>query len=68
MGESPLLVNPFDLDQMADSMFEAFHMPEEERRLRMERMRAQVGKNTVFGWGKRIFEELDRILAMEAPL
>jgi len=68
LGEAPLLVNPFDLDQMADAMFQAFHMPEDERRLRMERMRTQIGKNTVYGWGCRIFEELDRILAMDAPL
>lgn len=68
LGEAPLLVNPFDLDQMADAMYQAFHMPEEERRLRMERMRTQVGKNTVYAWGARIFEELERILAMEVPL
>lgn len=67
-GEAPLLVNPYDLDRMADTMHQAYGMPEEERRQRMERMRAQVEKNNVFDWGAKIFEELERILALEAPL
>jgi hypothetical protein len=33
-------------------------MPEKERRQRMARMRAQVEKNNIYEWGRKIFEEL----------
>jgi trehalose-6-phosphate synthase len=63
-----VLVNPYDIDQMVDSMVKALTMPKAERRKRMSRMRAQVAKNTVYGWGDRIFEELEMTCARgDAP-
>jgi trehalose 6-phosphate synthase len=53
-----LLINPYDTDQLADAMLQAFRMPEKERRQRMARMRAQVEKNNIYEWGRKIFEEL----------
>jgi len=53
-----VLINPYDTDQLADAMLRAFRMPEEERRRRMARMRAQVEKNNIYEWGRKIFEEL----------
>ena len=53
-----LLINPYDIDQLADAMLHAFRMPEKERRQRMARMRAQVEKNNIYEWGRKIFEEL----------
>jgi trehalose 6-phosphate synthase len=53
-----LLINPYDADQLADAMLRAFRMPEKERRQRMARMRAQVEKNNIYEWGRKIFEEL----------
>jgi trehalose 6-phosphate synthase len=55
-----LLVNPYDIDQLTDTMASALTLPEPERRHRMERMRAQVAKNDVYHWGRGIFEELER--------
>ncbi len=60
-----LHVNPFDLDQMADAMYAAFLMPEEERRQRMERMRNVIEKNDVYQWGANIFLELERTSFLE---
>jgi len=60
-----LQVNPFDLDQMADAMYAAFQMPEEERRQRMERMRALLEMNDVYQWGGNIFKEVERNLSPE---
>ncbi|MBI5420371.1 MAG: trehalose-6-phosphate synthase [Deltaproteobacteria bacterium] len=60
-----LLVNPYDIDQMADAMYSAYLMPEAARRQRMEKMRAQVTKNNVYRWGARIFEETERTLSRE---
>jgi trehalose 6-phosphate synthase len=63
-----LQVNPFDLDQLGDVMYEAFRMGEAERRQRMERMRAQVERNTVFEWGLKILEELTRIIPLRTKV
>ena len=62
-----LQINPFDLEQMADAMYAAFLMPEEERRPRMERMRHILEKNDVYEWGGKIFTEVERTLAPEVP-
>ena len=58
-----LVVNPYDIDQLADVMYSACLMPEDTRRQRMEKMRAQVAKSNVYRWGGRIFEEAERILS-----
>jgi alpha,alpha-trehalose-phosphate synthase [UDP-forming] len=50
-----LLINPYDCDQLADAMLQALRMPEKERRNRMTRMRAQVEKNNIYVWGRKIF-------------
>ena len=54
-------VNPFDIDQLADAFYEALTMPEAERRSRMTRMRAHLKKNTVYHWGRKIFEEIEKV-------
>jgi len=60
-----ILVNPYDADQLADEMYNAFIMSETERRSRMERMRAQVERNTVFHWGQKIFDEVENCIREE---
>jgi trehalose 6-phosphate synthase len=60
-----LQVNPYDLDQMADAMYAAFLMPEEERRQRMARMRDAQEKNNVYTWGGNIFTEVERTPTLE---
>lgn len=44
------LVNPYDVEQMADTILKAFRMREAERRTRMKRMRRVVCKENVFWW------------------
>src|SRR5438309_11806504 len=45
-----LLVNPYDIEQMADAILEAFRMNQAERSTRMKRMRRIVRKENVFWW------------------
>jgi len=45
-----LLVNPYDVEQMADTISTAFHMSQAERSSRMKRMRRTVRKENVFWW------------------
>jgi alpha,alpha-trehalose-phosphate synthase [UDP-forming] len=45
-----LLVNPYDIEQMADTILKAFRMSQAERSARMKRMRHGVRKENVFWW------------------
>src|SRR5438876_11334217 len=45
-----LLVNPYDVEQMADTILKSFHMNLAERGARMKRMRRIVRKENVFWW------------------
>ena len=45
-----LLVNPYDIEQMADTIVKAFRMSPAECTARMKRMRRMVRKENVFSW------------------
>jgi trehalose 6-phosphate synthase/phosphatase len=45
-----LLVNPYDVEQMADTILDAFRMSKTDRSRRMKRMRRVVRKDNVFWW------------------
>ena len=45
-----LLVNPYDIEQMADTILKAFRMRQTERSARMKRMRRVVRDENVFLW------------------
>ena len=53
-----LSVNPYDTEQMADSIRHALEMRPEERRMRMQRMRATVREHNVYRWAGKLIEEL----------
>jgi trehalose 6-phosphate synthase/phosphatase len=45
-----VLVNPYDVEQMADAILKAFRMGQAERSARMKRMRRAVRDENVFWW------------------
>jgi trehalose 6-phosphate synthase len=45
-----LLVNPYDVEEVADTILKAFQMTEDERAARMRRMRRVVREENVFWW------------------
>ena len=49
-----LIVNPFAVDEMAETIHQAINMPAEERRRRMNRMRSVVSANNVYRWAATI--------------
>lgn len=53
-----LLINPFAIEEMADAIRGALEMPEDERRRRMQRMRAVVASNNIFRWAGKIISAL----------
>jgi trehalose 6-phosphate synthase len=56
-----LLVNPYDIDRMADAIHAALVMPAAERRDRMARMRETVQEHNVYRWAGMLLDELSRI-------
>jgi trehalose 6-phosphate synthase len=45
-----LLVNPYDLEGVADAIYQAFTMGQEERQARMRRLQASIQKNDIVKW------------------
>ena len=45
-----LLVNPYDVEEVADTVLKAFRMTDSERTARMKRMRRVVREENVFQW------------------
>ena len=56
-----LLVNPYDIEQMADAICLAFRMPPGERRDRMGRMRANVREYNIYRWAGKLIAGLARL-------
>ena len=57
MGEA-LLVNPYNEDNVADTVLRALHMDPAERRARTNPMRDRVLRNNVFVWAERFLNDL----------
>jgi len=56
-----LIVNPYDTDELAQAIHTALSMPPEERKARMQRMRAVVQENNVYRWAGDLIGELAAI-------
>jgi trehalose 6-phosphate synthase len=56
-----LLVNPYDLDGVADAIRRAIEMPGDEQRARMGRMRQTVREHNIYRWAGLLLGELSRI-------
>jgi len=56
-----LLVNPYDVSQLAESILRALEMPEEEQARRMERMRHTVREHNVYRWAANLLSDLTEI-------
>jgi trehalose-6-phosphate synthase len=62
-----LAVNPYDTEQMAESIRQALEMRPEERRMSMQRMRATVRGHNVYRWAGRLIEELCETRPAKVP-
>ena len=45
-----ILVNPYNLEEVADAIYQAYFMSHEEQKRRMQKVRAEIRKNNVFKW------------------
>jgi trehalose-6-phosphate synthase len=53
-----LLVNPYDVQQVAEAIRTGLEMSPGERRLRMERMRTQVKEHNVYRWASNVLTDV----------
>jgi alpha,alpha-trehalose-phosphate synthase [UDP-forming] len=53
-----LLVNPYDIEQMAEAIRSALEMDTDERKIRMQRMRRVVREHNIFRWASNLIAEL----------
>ena len=69
--DAALIVNPFDVDQIADALHRALAMPVEERRDRYETMMAQLSAHDVHAWRDAFLDALqhpDGVFAVRAAM
>jgi trehalose 6-phosphate synthase/phosphatase len=57
--QEALLVNPFDIDAVAEALHRALSMPEDERRARMSALRDRVRAHDAHAWVNRFLEAAD---------
>jgi trehalose 6-phosphate synthase len=55
-----MVVNPFDVDEMADGLYASLVMPAAEQERRMRRMRAQVEDHNIFRWAGTLLSEVGK--------
>jgi trehalose 6-phosphate synthase len=56
-----LMVNPYDIEQMAEAIRIALELPAEERQARMRRMRRVVQEHNVYRWAGNLIAELSNV-------
>jgi trehalose-6-phosphate synthase len=61
-----LPVNPYDIEQMAETIRRALEMPSDERQARMKRMRRVVKEHNIYRWAAELILELAEI-RLDAP-
>ncbi len=59
--QSALIVNPYDIEQMAEAIRQSLEMPAEEKRNRMHRMRATIRGANVYAWAASLISEVCQI-------
>jgi trehalose 6-phosphate synthase len=59
--EGALLVNPYDMEQMAQAILRAIRMPLAERRARMQTMREQIATHSIYDWSERLLLDMSEI-------
>jgi trehalose 6-phosphate synthase len=61
-----LLVNPYDIQQLAGAIHRALDMSEEEQSTRMHRLRAGVREHNIYRWAANLLSDLTEI-RIDAP-
>jgi len=61
-----LVVNPYDIEEMAEALHLALEMDPKDRRARMQRMRQTVKEQNIYRWAGNLIAELCQV-RLEKP-
>ena len=53
-----LVVNPYDIAEVAEAIHRALELPREERKVRMQQMRRQVMEHNIYRWAAMVLGDL----------
>ncbi len=56
-----LLINPYDVQQLAEAIHRALDMPEEAQQMRMHHLRSQVREHNIYRWAANLLSDLTEI-------
>jgi trehalose 6-phosphate synthase len=56
-----LLINPYDVQQLAEAIHRALDMPEEQQAARMHHMRLHVREHNIYRWAANLLSDLTEI-------
>ncbi len=59
--DGALLVNPYDTQQVAQTILRAIRMPLAERRARMQVMREQIASHSIYDWSEKILTDMRKV-------
>ncbi|HVE70593.1 MAG TPA: trehalose-6-phosphate synthase [Thermoanaerobaculia bacterium] len=59
--DGALLVNPYDTQQVAETILRAIRMPSAERRARMQAMRDQIASHSIYDWSEKLLTDMRSI-------
>jgi trehalose 6-phosphate synthase len=59
--QDALLINPYDVQQLAGAIHRALEMPEAEQSARMHRMRQVVREYNIYRWAANLLSDLTEI-------
>jgi trehalose 6-phosphate synthase len=61
-----VMINPYSIEEFADSIKFAVEMPVEEKKRRMRNMRDSVNNNNIYRWAGSIIKELAALNKLKA--
>jgi trehalose 6-phosphate synthase/phosphatase len=59
--DNALLINPYDVESVADTLKQAIEMSAPERTQHLARLQEHISEHNIYKWLADIFTELDRI-------
>jgi len=59
--QGALVVNPYDIEKMADTIKQALEMPREEQKQRMQKMRQSLVEHNIFSWAAQLLRTMASI-------
>ena len=59
--DGALLVNPYDTQQVAQTILRAIRMPLAERRARMHGMRQQIASHSIYDWSEKLVTDMREV-------